>query len=382
MNAGGFSVWILFFGVFVSWAGLSGCKPRQMPFPQGPEVAVVTLQPERVAITTELPGRTSPYRIAEIRPQVNGLILKRLFTEGSEVQEGEVLYQIDPAPFEAAYERARSHISSLQFRVDRYREGLDDRVVSQQDFDDADALLKQAEAEVKIAGINLDYTRIVSPISGRIGTSSVTEGAIVTAYQPVALATVQQIDPIYVDIPQSVAEMLRFRRRREDGSLEHDEVSQKQVALVLTDGTHYPLEGTLQFKDVTVDPSTGSVILRAIFPNPENVLLPGMFVRAIITEGVDDDAILVPQQGVSRNPKGDPYALIVDEEGKVQPRPLLLDRAIDDKWLVVSGLASGDRVIVEGTQRVRPGAPVRAVPFGSTPKEHPQKKNSAPVQSR
>jgi len=323
---------------------------------------VVTLQPEQVVLTTELPGRTSPYRIADIRPQVNGLIQKRLFTEGAEVKTGEVLYQIDPAPFEAALERAESHIPPLKLRADRYKQGLADKAVSQQDFDDADASLKMAEAEVKTARINLDYTRIVSPISGRIGTSNITEGAIVTAYQPLALATIQQLDPIYVNVPQSANELLSLQRALKSGSLNH-EINQNKVKLILADGTPYPLEGELQFKDVTVDPATGSVILRLVFPNPENILLPGMFVRAIVTEGTMEQGILVPQQGVIRNSKGDPLALIVDKDGKVEQKELTLDRAIGDKWLVTTGLNSGDQVIVEGVQKAKPGMLVNAIPF-------------------
>jgi len=353
---------VLTFVILFLLAKIISCKHQEAPSPKGPEVAVVTVQPERVVVTTELPGRTSPFRIAEIRPQVSGLIQKRLFTEGAEVKEGEVLYQIDPAPFEAAYDRAKAHIPALKLRADRYQEALEDKAVSQQDFDDADAALDLAEAELRTAQINLEYTRVVSPINGRIGTSTVTEGAIVTAYQPMALATIQQLDPIYVDVPQSANELLRLKRSMKQGSLNYEETYQNDVKLILADGTPYPLEGTLQFKDVTVDPTTGSVILRAVFPNPENILLPGMFVRAIITEGAEE-AILVPQQGIARNPRGDPYALIVSAEEKVETRALTLDRAVGDKWLALSGLGPGDRVIVEGVQKVRPGAFVSAVPF-------------------
>jgi membrane fusion protein (multidrug efflux system) len=349
---------------------VAGCKPKTASTSQGPEVAVVTIQPERVAITTELPGRTAPFLVAEIRPQVNGIIQKRLFTEGSEINAGQELYQIDPAPFQAAVDRAKANLPALKFRANRYKEALVDKAVSQQDFDDADAALKQAEAELKTARINLDYTHIVSPITGRIGASTVTEGAIVTAYQPKALATVQQLNPIYVDIPESTTELLRFRRHLKTGRLDYDEANQNKVKLTLADGTPYPEEGTLQFKDITVDPTTGSVILRAVFPNPEGILLPGMFVRAVITEGINEQALLVPQQGVARNTKGDPFALIVDAEEKVQQRMLTLDRAIGDKWLVLSGLEPGDRVIVEGVLKVRPGAFVKTIPFGSDRKDN------------
>ncbi len=354
---------------------LSGCGHQGAPAGQGAEVAVVTLNPEKVTITTELPGRTAPFLVAEIRPQVNGLIQKRLFTEGAEIKAGQELYQIDPAPFQAAVDRAQAHLPALKFRADRYKEALVDKAVSQQDFDDADAALKQVEAELKTARINLDYTRIVSPISGRIGASTVTEGAIVTAYQPKALATVQQLDPIYVDIPESTTELLRFQRHLKVGRLDYDEANQNKVRLTLADGTPYAEEGVLEFKDVTVDPTTGSVILRAVFPNPEGILLPGMFVRAVITEGVYEQALLVPQQGVARTPKGEPYALIVDGESKVQQRMLTLDRAIKDKWLVLSGLEPGAQVIVEGLQKVKPGIFVKAVPFeGGTGEGSAEKK--------
>lgn len=358
-------------GIFILALAVTGCKPKDVPPPQGPEVAVVTIQPERVAITTELPGRTAPFLVAEIRPQVNGIIQKRLFTEGSEIKAGQELYQIDPAQFQASVDRAKANLPALQFRADRYKEALVDKAVSQQDFDDADAALKQVKAELKTARINLDYTHIVSPITGRIGTSTVTEGAIVTAYQPKALATVQQLNPIYVDIPESTTELLRFQRHLKVGRLDYDDANQNKVKLTLDDGTPYSEEGALQFKDITVDPTTGSVILRAVFPNPEGILLPGMFVRAVITEGVNEQALLVPQQGVARNSKGDPLALIVDAEEKVQQRMLTLDRAIGDKWLVLSGLEPGDRVIVEGVLKARPGAFVKAIPFDSVPKANP-----------
>jgi membrane fusion protein (multidrug efflux system) len=358
-----------------------GCDRPQAPPPRPvPEVGTVTVQPQQIVLTTELPGRTSPYRVAEIRPQVSGLIQKRLFTEGSDVQAGQVLYQIDPAPFQAAYDnakaalgRAEANVPSIRSRADRYKELLPDRAVSQQEYDDAAASLKQAEAEVELgkamvetARINLGYTRVTAPISGRTGKSSVTDGALVTAYQAVALTSIQQLDPIYVDVPQSTVEMLRLKRRLEEGRLKNDGTSQKKVSLLLEDGRAYPLEGALQFRDITVDPTTGSVILRLVFPNPKALLLPGMFVRAVVKEGVSEQAILIPQQAVSRDPKGNAVALIVDNTGKVQQRMLTVDRAIGDKWLVTSGLGPGDRVVVEGLQRVRPGASVKEVPLNAT----------------
>ena len=352
----------------------------QVPSSPVPEVATVTVQPQKIMLATELPGRTAAFRVAEIRPQVSGLILKRLFKEGSDVKAGQVLYQIDPAPFQAALDnaeaalaRAESNLPPVRLRAERYKELLTDKAVSRQDYDDAAAALKQARAEinywkaqVKTARINLGYTRITAPISGRIGKSDVTEGAIVTAYQPTPLAAIHQLDPIYVDVPQSTAELLRLKRRLQNGNLHHGGADQAKVKLILEDATVYPHEGTLQFRDVSVDPTTGSVILRMIFPNPERVLLPKMFVRAVIKEGTKEHAILVPQQGVSRDRRGNPFALIVGASGKVAMRMLTLDRAIGDKWLVSSGLAPGDRVIIEGLQYVRPGMSVKVVPSGKS----------------
>jgi membrane fusion protein (multidrug efflux system) len=343
-----------------------------------PEVAVVEINPQRVSITTELPGRTSAYLIAEVRPQVGGIIQKRLFTEGNDVKASDVLYQIDPATYQAAYDsakaqlaRAEANISTTRLRAERYKELVEIKAVSRQEYDDAVAALKQAEADieagkaaVETARINLAYTRVTAPITGRIGKSSVTVGALVMANQAVPLATVQQIDPVYVDVTQSSASLLRLQESFAKGALKRDSANRARVKLILEDNTAYPLEGTLQFQDVTVDPTTGSFILRAIFPNPKRVLLPGMFVRAVLEEGVNEKALLVPQQGVSRDPKGNPLALTVNAEGKVQQRTLTLDRTIGDKWLVTDGLAPGDRVIVEGVQKVRPGSSVKAVPFG------------------
>ncbi len=346
-----------------------GCSraPQQAGPPPMAEVAVVTVAPQSLVLTTELPGRTAPHLIAEIRPQINGLILKRLFTEGANVQAGQELYQIDPAPFQALLDKATANQKALRLRAERIKEALGSKAVSQQDFDDADAALKQAEADLETARINLAYTKITAPIAGRIGKSSVTDGAIVTAYQPVPLATIQQMDPIYVDVPQSTADLLRLERRLADGRLTRDSNNQNAVQLILEDGTKYPAEGTLQFRDVSVDPTTATVILRMVFPNPNGVLLPGMFVRTAVKEGANEKAILIPQQSVMRDPKGNPLALIVNAAGLVEPRMLTLDRAIGDKWLVTAGLAPGDRVIVEGLQRARPGTAVKAVPFAAPP---------------
>jgi membrane fusion protein (multidrug efflux system) len=402
---------------------LSGCGDRNAtgnaPRNVTPEVAVVTVQPRQVVLTTELPGRTSPYMVAEIRPQVSGLIQKRQFQEGSDVKAGGSLYLIDPAPFQAALENAAANLATMKKNAeraqaaleasiagvarqratlelartnrDRFEELIKDRAVSAGQRDQAvteaqvaeaavkaaeaqvesdrkaigaaEAAIQQAEAAMQTARINLAYTRITAPISGRIGRSSVTMGAIVTAYQPLALATIQQLDPIYVDVPQSTTELLRLQRRLEEGRISRNGGNLDTVRLMLENGALYPLEGTLQFRDVSVDPSTGSVILRMVFPNPNGILLPGMFVRIVVKEGVNEQAILVPQQAVSRDPKGNPTALIVDAEGKVQQRMLTLDRAIGDEWFVIDGLAPGDRVIAEGMQKVRPGAVVKAVPF-------------------
>lgn len=355
-----------------------GCGKQQKSAPPAlPEVATVKVSMESVALTTELPGRTSAYRVAEIRPQVNGLIQKRLFTEGSHVRAGQVLYQIDPAPFQAvlnnakaAVAKAEASLQAARSRAERFQELLPEKAVSQQEYDDAAATLKQTEADIEYwkamaqtASINLGYTRITAPVSGRIGKSNVTEGALVTAQQPAPLSIIQQLDPVFVDVPQSTTEMLRLKRSLEGGRLNQGGAGQKKVKLILEDGTAYPLAGTLQFRDVTVDPTTASVLLRAVFPNPEGVLLPGMFVRAVVREGIKEQAILIPQQAVSRDPKGNPVALVVDAGDKVSQRMITLERAIGDRWLVAAGLASGDRVIVEGMQKVRPGASVKVVPF-------------------
>ena len=356
-----------------------------------PEVAVVTVEPRPIELTTELPGRTSAYLVSEIRPQVNGIIQKRMFKEGSDVNAGDLLYQIDPAPFQVAYDSAKASLSkaqanlpSIRSRAERYKEVLADKAVTKQDYDDATAAVLQAEAEVQYwkteveaARINLNYTRVTAPISGRIGKSSVTDGALVTAYQPTALATIQKLDPIYVDVTQSSAELLRLRRNLETGQLIADKNNQKKVRILLGDPTSYSLEGSLEFRDVTVDPSTGSFTLRIVVSNPDHLLLPGMFVRAVVKEGIVEKAFLVPQQGVNRTPKGEPVGLVVDDTGKVQQRMLTLDRAIGDQWLVSSGLSAGERVIVEGGQKVRPGTVVKTVPFHLKGKKETESKKTA-----
>ncbi|MBF0209742.1 MAG: efflux RND transporter periplasmic adaptor subunit [Desulfamplus sp.] len=406
--------------------GFTGCEdrkkssqPQQQQQAMIPEVSTVTVELQEITLKTELPGRTSPFRIAEIRPQVSGLILKRLFTEGSTVKAGQELYRIDPTPFESALNNAKANLTAskkgaerakaaigasraviaqkkatlelAKTNLERFKEAFKERAISTSQRDQAEtevkvaeamlqaaeaqlnsdqqavavaeASIEQAEAALETARINLAYTRINAPISGHIGISSVTEGAIVTAYQPVALTTIQQIDPIYVDVPQSTNELLNLRTRLEDGRLDRDKSNHDKVGLIFGENMQYQHEGKLQFSDVTVDPTTGSVTLRIIFPNPDDLLLPGMFVKTTIKEGVNKQAILIPQQGVSRDFKGNPVALIVDDKNKVQQRSLTLDRAVGNQWLVSSGLLQGDKLIVEGMHRVRAGAEVKDIPF-------------------
>ena len=363
--------------IVLSGCSLAGCKDQApAASSSGPvPVTVQRVEARQIGLSSELPGRTAAFRIAEIRPQVSGLILKRQFVEGADVKAGEVLYRIDPALFqaeldntEAALTRAEANLPAVRSRAQRFTKLLPVKAVSQQDHDDAIAALRQTEADVeslkaqvKAARINLQYTKILAPISGRIGRSNVTEGAIVTAYQAMSLATIQQLDPIFVDVPQSTTELLRLRQRLEQGQLDQQGEGQGKVRLILEDGSIYHQEGSLQFRDVSVDPTTGSVILRAVFPNPHGDLLPGMFVRAEIREGVNPQAILIPQQAVSRDRKGNPSVLVVDEQNRVEQRMLTLDRAINDRWLVTAGLAVGDQIIVEGLQKVRPGVEVQAV---------------------
>ena len=413
----------------------SGCdrQTQSQPHPSIQEVAVITISTQSVTLTTELPGRTSPFMVAEIRPQVNGLIQKRLFTEGADVKAGDVLYQIDPAPFQAALENAEANLAVTKKNADRARAALEAslagvtrqratlklakinkdrfeeafkvRAVSASQRDEAateaevaeaalkaaeaqvendrkavaaaEAGIQQAEAALQTTRINLNYTKITAPISGRIGRSNVTEGAIVTAYQPQALSTIQQLDPIYVDVPQSTTDLLRLQRRLEEGSLDQSGKDQRTVRIVLEDGEAYPQEGTLQFRDITVDPNTGTVILRLVFPNPEGILLPGMFVRTIVQEGINENAVLLIQKGVSRDPKGNPIALIVDDDGKVRQQTLTIDRAIGNEWLVSSGLKAGDKVIVEGIQKVRPGDRVKVIPYDNEQKNLDDSKEPA-----
>jgi membrane fusion protein (multidrug efflux system) len=405
-----------------------GCDTSKSapPPPAAPEVAVVTIQTERVVLTTDLPGRTSAYAMAEIRPQVGGLIQKRLFEEGADIKADQVLYQIDPAPLQAAYDNAAANLATARKAADRARAAvavsragvvrqravLENARTNRKRFEDlladgavsatqrdqavtdsdvaeatlvsteaqvdsdreavaaAEASIRQAEAALEAARINLGYARVTAPIAGRIGKSGVTEGALVKASQDTPLATIQQLDPIYVDATQSSANLLRLRQSLAAGRLKGNGAQQARVKLLLEDGMTYPLEGTLKFSDITVDPSTGSFTLRTVFPNPKHILLPGMYARAIVQEGVAEQAILVPQQSVSRDPKGNPVALVVDGSEKVAQRKIVVDRAVGDQWLISEGLEPGDRLIVEGIQKVRPGIPVKAIPFNAGEKEN------------
>ena len=367
---------------FLVAAALAGCNQTRATAPKTPpplaEVGFVAIEPRSVALTTELPGRTSPMLVAEVRPEVGGIILKRHFTEGADVKAGAVLYEIDPSMYQAAHASAKAALARAEANVvprllkaERYKELVAINAVSRQDADDADAALRQAEAEVEgakaaldTARINLAHTLVTAPISGRIGRSVVTTGALVTASQPTALATIQKLDPVYVDVTQSSANLLKLREKLAAGKLKKD-ARGAVVKLFLEDGTAYPLGGTLKFSDVTVNPGTGSVTIRTVFPNPKGILLPGMYVRAVLEEGVDERGILVPQRGVTRDPMGNAVALVVGAGDKVESRTLEVSRVVGDSWLVEKGLAAGDRVIVEGLQKAKPGAQVRPVPFGT-----------------
>ncbi|SFM66695.1 efflux RND transporter periplasmic adaptor subunit [Thermodesulforhabdus norvegica] len=375
-GAGKWGIVFVIFGI----TALFGCndgtsrQSSQAAMPP-PEVTVVVVEPRDVTLSTTLPGRVAAYRTAEIRPQVSGLLLKRFFKEGSEVKAGDMLYLIDPAPFKAALEnaeaalaKAQANLPAIKARAERYEKLRVDGAISQQDYDDAVSALKQAQADiaywkaqVEKARIDLGYCYIRAPISGRIGKSFVTEGAVVTAYQSQPLAVIHQLDPVYVDVTQSTVELLQLKRRVEEGILRNDAPSLNNVTLILEDGTTYPHAGTLQFRDVSVDPTTGSVVIRIVFNNPDRTLLPGMFVRATVNEGTRHGALLVPQEAVMRDRGGNPYCLVVNQENRVEMRMLQIDRAVDNLWLVTSGIAPGDRVIVDGLQFVRAGMVVKPV---------------------
>lgn len=348
------------------------------------EVGYIVAQPQAVGLTTELSGRTSAFLVSEVRPQVGGVIKARLFEEGSIVKAGQSLYQIDPATYQATYNSAAASLAQAQaqataakLKADRYRALVESGAVSKQDNDDAQAAAAQTAAAVAVqkasldtARINLNYTKVAAPISGRIGKSAVTPGALVTANQATPLATVQDLSKIYVDLTQTSAELLKLKQQFASGKL--GRTNSATVTLKLEDGSTYPTPGTLEFSDVTVDPGTGSVTLRAVFPNPNGVLLPGMYVRAALSQGVASSGILVPQTAISRDPKGGATVMLVGAKGP-EARAVTLGQTVGDKWLVASGLQPGDKVIVEGLQKVRPGAPIKAVPAGSAPAAQAQR---------
>lgn len=360
---------------------LAACGQKTAGGPPGggmppPEVSVVTIAPERVAITTELPGRVDAYRIAQVRARVPGIVLKRVFREGSDVKAGDVLFQIDPAQFRANYdsataalEKAQANLAQASLKVKRYTPLVETNAVSKQEYDDAVTAEKQGEADVaaakaarETAHLNLGYATVTAPISGHIGQALVTEGALVGQGEATPLATVQQLDPIYVNLTQSAAELLRLKRAMANGQFKRAGRDQAKVTLVTEDGFVYPHEGKLLFSDLSVDPSTGAITLRAVFPNPEHLLLPGMYARARLEQAVDERAITVPQQAVVRGTEG-ASVLVVDADGKVASRSIKTGAAQDDKWIVLDGLKVGERVIVEGLQKARPGATVKPVPW-------------------
>jgi membrane fusion protein, multidrug efflux system len=367
------------FGIIAA-ALIAGCGRKQAGPPGGPggfggplEVSVLTVTPAPVTLTQDLPGRISAFRVAEVRARVNGIVLRRLFTEGADVTEGQVLYEIDPAPYQAALDsalgtlaRAEANATTAQLKQERYKQLLEAKAVSKQDYDDAlaaermyDADVLSGKAAVQTARINLDYTKVTSPVAGRIGISQVTEGAYVQASQATLLATVQQLEPVYVDVTQASSDLLRLKRDLASGRLKAEGADKARVKLIYETGDIYPEEGTLQVSDVTVNATTNSVTVRAIFPNPRGELLPGLFVRARLEEGSSPNAILVPQYAVTRNPKGEPTALVVGANSMAELRVLETPRAVGNQWLVASGLKPGDQVIMDNLQRVRPGVPVK-----------------------
>jgi membrane fusion protein (multidrug efflux system) len=367
-------IYILIFGLIL----INACTKKDQPSTNSippPEVGSITIKQETIDLYVELPGRTSAYAAAEIRPQVNGIILERMFEEGGLVKAGQQLYQIDPSIYQAAYDTASAQLARSKALIDsssslekRYKELLKINAVSQQEYVDAAASLAQARADVdvakaaeKTAEINLNYTKVFSPIDGRIGKSAVTAGALVTANQGMALALVQQLDPIYVDVTQSSTDIIKLRQKIASGKMEGNN-GETEVKVVLNDANYeYEKTGILKFSDVTVEQETGNVSIRALFPNPDNKLLPGLFVRAIIKQGQINNAILVPQQSITRNQDGSAVAWIVDKDSKVNTVPVELGDAIKDKWIVIKGLEPGQKVIVEGLVKVRPGTPVRTV---------------------
>ncbi|SAK41330.1 RND family acriflavine resistance protein A [Caballeronia pedi] len=355
---------------------LAACGQKQSaPPPQTPEVGIVTVQPTSVPVVVDLPGRTNAYLVAQVRARVDGIVLRREFTEGAEVKAGQRLYKIDPAPYLAALNnakatlaKAQANVASQNSLVSRYKVLVAANAVSKQDYDNAVASQGQAvadvaagKASVDTAQINLGYTDVVSPITGRTGLSQVTPGAYVQASAATLLTTVQQLDPIYVDLTQSSVDGLKLRRQIQEGRLQTEGLHAAKVTLVLEDGRTYTEQGKLQFSDVSVDQSTGSVTVRAIFQNKDRVLLPGMFVRARIQEGVNDHALVVPQIGVTHDQKGTPTALVVNKDDKVELRQLVTSATYGNNWVVDSGLNAGDRVIVNGVEKAKPGMQVKPV---------------------
>lgn len=354
----------------LSLLSLAGCQQEPdaaAPARPAPLVGVVTLEAQPYTLTSQLPGRTSAYRIAEVRPQVGGIVQKRLFAEGGEVKAGQQLYQIDPATYQATLKSAEASVLSSRALAERYKLLVNERAVSRQQYDEARAAQLQAEAALDKAQIDLRYTKVLAPIGGRIGRSAVTEGALVSSGQSEALAVIQQLDPIYVDVTQPATELLRLRRELAAGQLEKVGDNAARATLTLPDGSVYAHAGRLEFSEVSVDPGTGSVTLRAVFPNPEQQLLPGMFVQAQLQTGSKSAAILAPQQGVTRNPKGEAVAMVVNAENKVEPRVLKAERTAGSFWLVSEGLAPGDRLITEGLQFIQPGVEVQVKPAGNVP---------------
>jgi len=365
---------------------MAGCKQSENE-PKAkveivPEVGVVTIKLQAQSIVTELPGRTVARMIAEIRPQVGGIIQKRAFVEGANVKAGDLLYQIDPAVYRAAFDSAQANVrkseanlASLKSKAERYAELVKINAVSKQDNDDINALFKQGEADLLLtqaalqtARINLNFTKIVAPISGRVDVSAVTPGALVTANQDVVLTRIQQLDPIFVDITQSSNELLRLKREMASGDLKKASASEAPIKVILEDGSVYNHEGILKFSGVTVNPTSGAVTLRAIVPNNEGLLLPGMYVRARIREAINENAIVVPQQSVSRNAQGEATVLVVNAESKVEVRVITADKSIGNQWLVTDGLAAGEQVVVDGMQKAKVGDKVKAIEMAAANK--------------
>jgi len=362
---------------------LAGCGASQskspMPMPT-PEVGVITMSTQTLPVTTELPGRVDAVRIAEVRARATGILLKRLFNEGSEVKEGDVLFQIDPAPLQASYDSAKANLDKAkaafvqtQAKANRYKELVAINAVSKQDYVDTYAAAMQANADeesakasLETAALNLGYTKVTAPISGKIGEAKVTEGALVSQTDATQLAVIQQLDPIYLDFTQSSTDVLRLRHLFDQGQMQKVAPDEAKVTLLLEDGTNYPSSGRLLFSDITVDPTTGMITLRAQFPNPDHILLPGMFARVQLEQAVDPDAISVPQRAVALNGNGSATVMIVNSGSTVEARVIKLGQAIGDKWIVTDGLKEGDVVIIEGLQKIKPGMTVKTVPFNAS----------------